>query len=421
MTESATLQNVEVNLDDFSGIDGGNILTPPQAKIFDRSESAFEKFAEAIQNGKTPEEKSLEDNPKDLPPVEEKKFEVPTDLNEQLANPDQIIEEEKEKASRAKTDKSSTVDYIKSKIEAKDFVAFDDYDEKVPISEYLENLPNKDLHALIDENIKLKEEKLKEETPKQFFDSLPYELQVAADYWINKGGRDLKSLFSALGKVEEIRDLDIDKESDQEKIVEEYLRNANSDWTPEEVQEQLTEWKDLGQIEKKAKQLKPKLDRMKEQIVEYQLAEQEQRAQLQTQRAQAYVKNVYDALKPGEIGGIKLDSKTQTSLYNGLVRADYSSIGGGNTNLLGHLLEKYQYQEPDYGRISEVLWLLSDPDGFKNSLIKKGANIKTEEIVRKLKTEQGNRSSSTAFEDPTTNTSRVKGAIPKPGKDIFKR
>jgi hypothetical protein len=57
-----------------------------------------------------------------------------------------------------------------------------------------------------------------------------------------------------------------------------------------------------------------------------------------------------------------------------MVSAQYPSITGKPTNLLGHLLEKYQFVEPNYGLITEALWLLSDPDGYRQNVKQSGAN-----------------------------------------------
>ena len=40
--------------------------------------------------------------------------------------------------------------------------------------------------------------------------------------------------------------------------------------------------------------------------------------------------------------------------------------------------------------ISEALWLLQDPDGYKSKIMEKGAQKTIEKTVRKLKTEQVN-------------------------------
>ena len=82
-------------------------------------------------------------------------------------------------------------------------------------------------------------------------------------------------------------------------------------------------------------------------------------------------------------------------LYNGLVQPNYPSISGKPTNMLGHLLEKYQYVEPRHDLIAEALWLLADPEGYKSKIKDQGKVAATEKTVRQLKTEQAKMQSST--------------------------
>jgi hypothetical protein len=79
-------------------------------------------------------------------------------------------------------------------------------------------------------------------------------------------------------------------------------------------------------------------------------------------------------------------------LYSGLVQPNYSSISGKQTNMLGHLLEKYQFVEPRHDLIAEALWLLADPDGYKSKIKEQGSKKVVEETVRKLKTEESRKS-----------------------------
>jgi len=86
---------------------------------------------------------------------------------------------------------------------------------------------------------------------------------------------------------------------------------------------------------------------------------------------------------------------------------------------LGHLLEKYQFVEPNYSLISEALWLLSDPDGYKSKIMEKGSQKAVEATVRKLKIEQAaNSSSSTGVYDNEESNNKRK--IQRPN-NFFKR
>lgn len=322
------------------------------------------------------------------------------------------------RGGRPKMDKSGLVEFFKRQIEGGRMFAFDDYDEgKESLDDYLERLSPKDFEELWDANHNELGRKSQEEISRGFFESLPQELQYAYKY-VSDGGQDLKGLFQALSQVEEVRALDVENEKDQEEIYRQYLR-AIDFGNQEEIDEEINTWKDLGQLDKKAKQAKPKLDKMQEQIITQRLQQQEQLRQQEETAAQAYVEHVYHALEPGEVNGLKLDKKTQSFLYNAMVSAQYPSITGKPTNLLGHLLERYQFVEPNYPLITEALWLLSDPDGYRATVKQSGANEAMQKTVRALKTEESRKMSSYAQEQ-RDGSRQGQRKIAKPG-NIFRR
>ena len=295
--------------------------------------------------------------------------------------------QEQSKGGRPKTEKSGLVNFLKKRIESKEMFAFDDYDEsKQSLDDYLGSLNEKDVDELWQANVSNIKQEVASNTPAEFFESLPEELQYAAKY-VADGGQDLKGLFQALSQVEQVREMDPTNDNDQEMIVRSYLQATNFG-DADEIEEEVVNWKDLGQLEKKAKQFKPKLDMMQEEMVQSRLAQQEMVKRQQEQAAETYVQNVFEALRPGELSGVKLDKKVQSFLYNGLTSPQYPSISGNPTNLLGHLLEKYQYVEPRYDLIAEALWLLSNPDDYRSNLMRQGKNQAVEQTVRQLKTEQ---------------------------------
>jgi hypothetical protein len=307
------------------------------------------------------------------------------------------------------------VEFLKKRIESKEMFAFDDYDEsKQSLDDYLASLGEKDVEELWQANLDNLKQEVAAKTPQEFFQSLPDELQYAAKY-VADGGQDLKGLFQALAQVEQVRELNPAAEGDQEIIIRNYLQ-ATQFGTPDEIEEELTTWKDLGVLEKKAKQFKPKLDQMQEEVVQAKLIEQEARQQQQEQAAQMYVQNVFEALRPAEINGLKLDKKTQAQLYAGLTQPNYPSISGRPTNQLGHLLERYQFVEPNYPLIAEALWLLSDPESYRQNMIKQGKNQAVEQTVRQLKTEQSRKNVSTYQDDDEPKARKIS----RPA-NIFKR
>tara|TARA_B100001758_G_scaffold247851_1_gene267761 strand:+ start:18752 stop:20065 length:1314 start_codon:yes stop_codon:yes gene_type:complete len=285
----------------------------------------------------------------------------------------------------------------------------------------LEDYSAKDWEELIQANLDEKANQVRRETPQQFFNSLPQELQIAARY-VADGGTDLKGLFGTLAQVEEHRSLDVKKEKDQEYIIREYL-GATGYGSSEEIQEEIEIWKDLGKLEQQASKFKPKLDKMQEAVVAKKIQEQDLKKKQQEQASKQYMSNVYNTLKEGTLGDMKVDKKTQSLLYNGLVAPNYPSVSGKNTNLLGHLLEKYQFVEPNYTLVTEALWLLADPTGYKAKIMEKGAQKSVEKTVRKLKTEQagsGGNSLGTDRREKAVAKKSTKRTIPR-SNNIFKR
>jgi hypothetical protein len=381
-TESTQIEQVEINLDEILGTPGAeNVMLPEDKKL------------NVFSTPKT--DLSFIDNEEEEEEGKEKRT-VPGAIDDVIAEVDPDADFRKKEAAteeddtkkssgRPKTDKSGVAELMSKLIEEKKFVPFDD---DKPLEEYT----MKDYQELIEANLAEIESKVRQETPGEFFDSLPQELQYAAKY-VADGGQDLKGLFKVLSQAEETRSLDPATEPDQEQIVREYLRATNFG-TAEEIQEEIDSWKDRGDLEAKALKFKPKLDAMQERIVQGKLAQQEQMRQQQQAAAQQYMENVYNTVATAEINGVKLDKKTQGLLYNGLVQPNYPSISGRATNLLGHLLEKYQYVEPNYPLIAEALWLLADPDSYRSKVREQGKAEATEKTVRQLKTEQAKLQSS---------------------------
>lgn len=316
---------------------------------------------------------------------------------------------DKDKNKGAKDEKGSLPDTLKALIKSGKLIPFDD--EK-PLDEYTK----KDVEELLDANFSEREKKIRTQAPIDFFDALPQELQYAAKYALD-GGKDMKGMFRALGEAADVQALDATDPNNHEKIVRQFLATTGFG-TAEEIDEEITGLRDRDELEKKAAQFKPKLEKMKEAIVGQKLAEQEERQAAQAESAKHYVGSVYKTLETGELSGLKMDRKTQEMLYAGLVQPRYPSISGRPTNYLGHLLEKFQFLEPDHARVAEALWLLADPEGYKNKLREQGKNGATEKTVRMLRTEEANKNTgSTVVEKEETQTRR----IPRQQGSFFKR
>jgi len=244
---------------------------------------------------------------------------------------------------------------------------------------------------------------------------LPEEMQYAATYLAN-GGKDLKSLFKYLSQSEEIRELDTTDENDQEVIVRNYLQ-ATRFGTAEEIQEEIVTWKDRGDLQSRAEKFKPKLDALQKEVIAHKLKEQELLIKKQQETTKAYMDNIHNAVVKSEnINGLALDKKQKDLLFRGLVQPSFTSVTGKQTNLLGHLLEKYQFIEPNHALIAEALWLLSNPTEYKAKLKENVVKDETIKVVRQLKTEESRKSNLTE-----NRVEEQRPVIPRPNKNFLKR
>ena len=381
--ENTTVSQVDVNLDELFGMPGAeNVMLPEEEEkksLFTKETKTDYEFLDS-KTGVTSK------------PDTDEQMITKAEVEETIAELDELISQEEDAGNkgRPKVDKSGLYELASKMIEEGSLFAFDDDKD-------LEDYTTKDFRELFEANFQEKERKIKEDVPKEFFNALPDELKTAAKY-VADGGQDLKGLFRTLAQVEEVFELDPDDENHQAEIARQYLWATNFG-TPEEIEAEIEDWADIDKLGQKAKQFKPKLDRMQEEIVSRKLAEQETKKEQQVQAARQYTDNVYNVLSVGELDGVKLDKKTQNMLYSGLVQPSYPSISGKPTNMLGHLLEKYQFVEPRHDLIAEALWLLADPEGYKSKIKDQGTKAATEKTVRMLKTEEAKKISSSVSND----------------------
>lgn len=409
---NSTVDNVSIdNIDDFLPMPGADSIVTSDEEDKDKP-NLFSS------NNKPVNMDFLDDNSKKNDDEDEDTSSAIAELDNALENDDE--DETKSKPGRKKTDKSGLVDFLKKRIENNEMFAFDDFDDsKQSLDEYLGSLSEKDVEDLWKANVDNMKNEVAAATPKEFFESLPEELQYAAEY-VAKGGQDLKGLFRALAQVEEVRTLDPNQPEHQEMIVRQYLQASGfGNGDQELIEDQIQEWFDNGNLQKKALQFQPKLNDMQEEVVQAKLAQQEAFRQEQQAKKEAYMQNIYETLKPAELNGVKIDSKRQKMLWDELTTVKYESLTGRPTNLLGKLLEDYQFgQKPRYDLIAETLWLLSDPEDYKENIRKQAKNEVVADTVKKLKTEEARRISSYVKEEPEDKAPSKKLSKPQ---NIFSR
>lgn len=382
-TSNVTIE--EINVDEFLGMPDANMIV-----------TSSEESKEEFDTEEKEEKKTVFSTEKetDMSFLEQEETKEISETDEAIAQLDDQIENlESATTDRAKKKASSQMAETFSKmIEEGTLLGFDD---DKPLSDY----DSDDWKDLLNANFREREAQLRNQAPRDFFKALPPELQYAAEY-VAKGGTDMKGLFRALSQNEEVASLDPTKTEHQQKIVRNYLEATNFGEGDKELQEdQLQEWQENGLISKKAKQFKPKLDEMEQKVLAQKLAQQEEFRKHQIQQKQTYMDNIYNTLKPGELNGVKLDNNKQKFLWDELTNAKYESMSGQQTNLLGKLLEEYQFgKEQRYDLIAEALWLLADPQDYKDSIARNYVNESNGEVVNNLKTEQSRRLRSSSDE-----------------------
>jgi hypothetical protein len=283
--------------------------------------------------------------------------------------------------------KTPLVNFIKKGVEAGTMQPFDDYDaEKSSLDEYLASLTYAELEELLEANSSLEKTQLKETVEKEFLENLPREMQYALRY-IAEGGTDMQTLFASLAQAQQLTNLDVSNAEHHSEIARQYLHATNYG-TPEEIEQEISDWEKAGVLNRKAAQFKPKLDAMQDQILQDKVAEQARAKQKAKEQTELYFNNVYEALKPGLIGEVKIDKRMQQSLYDGLTQFNFPSKSGKMTNELGHLIEKHQFEEPNLALLAEAQWLLRDPEGYRAELLKLGSAKSAAEAQQELNKEQ---------------------------------
>lgn len=407
MTQESTIEQVNNTTEQMEDIDINDFIPFPGAEnIVTKDDDTPPSF---FQKDTAPDLGFLDTSESSTETTEEN---TDTTVDEVLPLGDDNLED-KSGSRIKKTNKGDLNDVLSKFIEEGVLVGFDD--EK-PIAEY----STKDWKELLQANFEEREKAIREQTPKEFFESLPNELQYAAEY-VAKGGTDLKGLFKVLAQNEEVRELNPSEPTHQELIARQYLQASGfGNGDQDLIEDQLQEWVEAGIIGKKALQFKPKLDEMQEQVIQSKLVQQEEDMAKQRLAKEKYLDNIYNTINTGELNGVKLDSKRQKFLWDELTSIKYTSLTGKPTNLLGKKLEDYQFGEtPRYDLIAEALWLLSDPEDYKENIKRQTKNEVIIDETRKLKTEQSRKLSSTIVEEKETTSPARK--IQRASTNIFKR
>ena len=159
LLDTTKVDQIEVNIDDLFGMPGAeSIMLPSDQTEEDKPKSIFSK--ENIDISFLDNSKATFSEKKE---AEEKNLEV----EETIAELDGLISQEEDAGNkgRPKVDKSGLSELTAKMIEEGSLVPFDD---DKPFEEYT----TKDFRELFEANFNEREKKIREDTPKEFFNSL---------------------------------------------------------------------------------------------------------------------------------------------------------------------------------------------------------------------------------------------------------
>ncbi len=375
----------------------GAVITPKQKDIFSGPEDNISKMTMENLNTDIENKEQEQTQTKTKSPEASSLSSILPDLGEAIKNEVEPGMENNETPADTEDrteikGKSALVKYLKNKIEKGTYAPYggeDGYDEtKEKLDDYLGKFTYAQLEDLIDLNQDNKEKQIKELYRQEFFDSLPGHFKYVAQN-LADGSVDPQAVYASLARIEQVRQLDPSDVNDQETIARNYL-TVTDFGTPEEIAEQIEEWKEANALGKKVTAFKPKLDAMEEQQLIAYTQQAEQQKLEQQKAAEWYAGSVEEVLKTGAIGGSKIDRKKQQQLYHSLLLdVQPSPRTGQPTNAVWRKLEEIQVVKPDFDFFLEIADHILNRDEFVTRMRQEGANDQQSKITKQLKTLQG--------------------------------
>jgi hypothetical protein len=176
--KTTTVDNVTIDsIDDFLPMPGAESIVTSTNDSEEEKPGIFSPSGKTVDMGFLEDNKSSDDPEKQSTKVDTEKTLAELDSDLEKA----IDDEESGKPGRKRVDKSGLVDTFGKLIEEGMIVPFED---DKPLEEY----SLKDWKELLQANFEEREKSIREQTPKEFFESLPEELQYAAEY-VARGGQ----------------------------------------------------------------------------------------------------------------------------------------------------------------------------------------------------------------------------------------
>lgn len=283
--------NLNKDLSDFFG--GFNVSTGGTEET-DPSQELTEDVIQTLVN---PEEEEVEDpNEDDLEDGTEE---------EETEDTDDESEEEAEETEEEPVDYSYKA--LANYLSEQGIIDFEDSEEIEDTPEILEEAVLNTAKNMLQE----------------YKDSLPKDGKLFLEY-IEQGG-DPRAFLNSYDKPFDVDKVDVESESDQKKIVAEFLKIQG--YTDEEIEEEIQDYEDALIIDKKARtalnKLKTHFEAEKERLVE----QQEKQALEAQKQAQEYISEIKNTINSSNtFGGLTVNSKDKKEFENYLLRKDREGL-----------------------------------------------------------------------------------------------
>lgn len=206
-------------------------------------------------------------------------------------------------------------------------------------------------------------------------------------YDFDAKGKNVDSYLRTLVEEHSIKSLDVTNEYDQEKIVRQWYEKQ--EFSDDEIADKLSDLKDSGKLEKEAKLIKPKLDKVAAEIASEKEKEQEQIRQFEEKMREDYNKRVIEKLSTGNVSGIKLNREDAQTLYQVLTNENVTmNVAGKEVKMPALEALIYHNKFDKKGSLENVILatlLLTNPEKFEQEYEKKGSMSVTRKFVSEHK------------------------------------
>jgi hypothetical protein len=205
----------------------------------------------------------------------------------------------------------------------------------------------------------------------------------------SKNKAEIEPYLKTLIEEHNIKSLTTENEYDQEKILREWYRNKEG-FTPDELNEKLSNLKEAGLLEKEAKLIKPKLDKIAEEIAKGKETEQRERVEFEQKVKAEFSERVISSLKTGKIGNISLDKESAANLYSTLTDEEIEVTIHGGKKVMMSPLEAYIFHHKYSSKgsletLALATLLLTNPKKFEEQYSKVSQTKEAEKFVKEHK------------------------------------